>query len=62
MSNIDYAEKGREVARLAIRGCYGTPPEKPPAGYVRIVGVDVTRITEAQAKQLADAYREAIKR
>lgn len=27
---------------------------------VRIVGCDLTKMTEAQAKELADAYREAI--
>lgn len=59
---IDYAAKGREVARLAQRGSWdGNVPDRPAAGYVRIVGCDLTKMTEAQAKELADAYREAIK-
>lgn len=62
MAEIDYAAKGREVARLAARGSWdGNLPEKPDAGYVRIVGCDVTKMTEAQAKELHDAYREALK-
>lgn len=59
---IDYTAKGREVARLAQRGSWdGNLSEKPAAEYVRIVGCDLTKMTEAQAKELADAYREAIK-
>lgn len=58
----DYAAKGREIARLALRGAYdGKPPSKPTASFVRIVGLDITKLTEADAKELADAYREAIK-
>lgn len=59
---IDYAAKGREVARMAIRGAYDKPTPKPAIEYIRLVGIDPTKMTEAQAKELHDAYREAINR
>lgn len=63
MTKIDYAAKGREMARLALRGAYdGKPDPKPTASLVRIVGLDISKLTEAQAKELADAYAAAIKR
>lgn len=60
MTAIDYAAKGREIARIVLRGSQGELPEKPPLHCLRIVGIDATKLTEAQAKQIADAYRASI--
>lgn len=60
MTAIDYTEKGKQIATLSLKGLYGEPPDLPPVGYVRIVGLDASKLTGAQAKQIADGYKQVI--